>query len=289
MAAKTLRIAETATAKAEADLKAAEQAAGAAGSTQADAAKAKAQTAQAQLDAAKAQAQAKEEAAAQARAEAKAADAAFAVAMDAAEEAKQNMAPVSVFISRRTQRLYVRKANQPVFEAPVLIRDPDKPIGSFVFTALDYGAAGSLRWSVVSMYKDALHIEPFTKGEKQGGSKSRRGEAALADTANAEAALGRLTIPQEALDRMSEAVLPGSSLIISDEGPSSETGKDTDFIVFMSGEPQGGIAVRSHHHNDGWAKRDGGGWFFDGDSPWHSSRGRSSRGGWGGGGWGFPF
>jgi hypothetical protein len=35
-------------------------------------------------------------------------------------------------------------------------------------------------------------------------------------------------------------LLPGASLIVSDEGPSSETGKDTDFMVFMSGEPQGG-------------------------------------------------
>src|SRR5262249_36810032 len=56
-----------------------------------------------------------------------------------------------------------------------------------------------------------------------------------------------LTIPPEALDRISEAVLPGSSLIISDEGPSIETGKDTDFVVLMSGEPQGGIAIR--HRN----------------------------------------
>jgi hypothetical protein len=39
-------------------------------------------------------------------------------------------------------------------------------------------------------------------------------------------------------------VLPGSSLIISDEGASIETGKDTDFVVVMSGEPQGGLKTR---------------------------------------------
>ena len=39
-------------------------------------------------------------------------------------------------------------------------------------------------------------------------------------------------------------MLPGSSLIISDEGASIETGKDTDFVIIMSGEPQGGIKVR---------------------------------------------
>ena len=37
---------------------------------------------------------------------------------------------------------------------------------------------------------------------------------------------------------------PRSSLIISDEELSSETGKDTEFVVVMSGEPQGGIKFR---------------------------------------------
>ena len=41
-----------------------------------------------------------------------------------------------------------------------------------------------------------------------------------------------------------EVVLPGASLIISDEGASIETGKDTDFVVLMGGEPQGGIKTR---------------------------------------------
>jgi hypothetical protein len=37
---------------------------------------------------------------------------------------------------------------------------------------------------------------------------------------------------------------PRSSVIISDEGLSSETGRHTDFVVLLSGEPQGGIANR---------------------------------------------
>jgi hypothetical protein len=40
------------------------------------------------------------------------------------------------------------------------------------------------------------------------------------------------------------AMAPRSSLIITDEGLSSETGKGTDFVVLMSGEPQGGIKMR---------------------------------------------
>jgi hypothetical protein len=37
---------------------------------------------------------------------------------------------------------------------------------------------------------------------------------------------------------------PRSSLIISDEALSSETGKGTEFVVLMSAEPQGGIKAR---------------------------------------------
>jgi hypothetical protein len=58
------------------------------------------------------------------------------------------------------------------------------------------------------------------------------------------AALDRISIPQEARDRISQIVLPGSSLIVSDEGAHIETGKDTDFVVLLSGEPQGRIKSR---------------------------------------------
>jgi hypothetical protein len=200
------------------------------------------EAARAQLEAATARAQAKLDAAALAQEEAKAAMAAASQAADAAEAAKQNTSPVSVFISRKTQRLYIRRGNVPVFESPVTIRDHGKPIGTFVFTALNYaGAPGRMRWNVVSMYKDATNIEPYSEAKRD--SKKAR-HTRPADVAGAQLALDRLSIPQEALDHISGLLLPGSSLIVSDEGPSNEIGKDTDFIVFMSGEPQGGIASR---------------------------------------------
>ena len=64
------------------------------------------------------------------------------------------------------------------------------------------------------------------------------------DVVAATAALDRIEIPQETVDRISELVLPGSSLIVSDEAAHKETGKATDFIVLISGEPQGGIILR---------------------------------------------
>jgi hypothetical protein len=198
---------------------------------------------QAQLEAAKQQAQAKLAAAERAAEEAKAAEAARDIAVEAAEEATRKTSPVSVFISRKTQRLYIRQGYQPVFEAPIAIRDPDKPIGSYVFTALSYINNAEVRWSVVSMYKSPERAAAPAP-TKHGRADARGAEGAPADVAGAKAALDRVTIPREALERISHVVLPGSSLIISDESASIETGKDTDFVVLMSGEPQGGIKTR---------------------------------------------
>ncbi len=68
--------------------------------------------------------------------------AAMEVAVAAANEAKHKTKPVSIFISLKTQRLYVRQGYEPVFDAPVTIADPDKPIGTHVYTAVDYTNGG---------------------------------------------------------------------------------------------------------------------------------------------------
>jgi hypothetical protein len=278
-AVKQLRGAEAGLAKAEAALQAAERAIeSAAGAPdkpealqRAEEAKVKAAAklteARAQLEAAKAQAQAKTAEAARAAEEATAAEDARGLAAEAASEASLKTSPVSVFVSRKTQRLYIRKAYQPLFESPVKIRNADKPIGTFVFTALDYPSGGAeARWSVVSMYKaghEAAQAAPAQpqrrKPEARGG-----GEGAPADIAGARAALDRITMPPEALERIREIVLPGSSLIVSDEGPSIETGKDTDFVVVMSGEPQGGLKKRQReprYRDDDYFWGGGGGGF----------------------------
>ena len=257
--------AETATKQAENALKQAESA-----KEKATARLAEADT---QLQAAKAQAQAKTDAATAAEDEAKAAEDASEAAQEAATEAKRRTLPVSVFVSRKTQRYYVRQGYIPVAEGPITIQDPDKPLGSFVFTA--FGNANErVRWGLISMYADSnskVAVEPVAA--RSPSSPSRKGEprrsieSTPADVAGAKAALDRIGIPQEAIQRISDVVLPGSSLIVSDEGLSIETGKDTDFVVVMSGEPQGALKVRQREpkpYNDGWGGygKGGGGGFF---------------------------
>ena len=150
---------------------------------------------------------------------------------------------MSIFISLKTQRLYVRQAFEPVLESPVAIRDADKPIGTHIYTALEYANAGAdLRWNVVTISGKPPKREP---GPNEGGR--RRGVDRVpfsTELAPATAALDRVTIPQDIIDRIWEVVAPGSSLIVSDEELSKETGQATDFVVLISGEPQGGLENR---------------------------------------------
>jgi hypothetical protein len=182
---------------------------------------------QAQLDTAKAELQPKADAVAAAREAVTAAGAARVAAAEAARQVMRELEPASVLISRKTQRLYVRQGFEPLLDVPVTILDPDRPIGTHIFTAMEQtGGDARLRWSVISLES----------------TRSHDGVPA-AEPVSARSALDRIAIPPDALDRIA-GIAPRSSLIVTDEGLSSETGKGTDFVVLLSGEPQGGIKIR---------------------------------------------
>jgi hypothetical protein len=179
-----------------------------------------------QLDKAKADAQSKRDAAAAAKDAAKAAETKKAAAAKAASEAKLALEPVSVYISRATQKLYVRRNTHrtwpdggEVFDAtievPVAIRNPDRPIGTHVFTAMARNDAG-LRWTAVTI----------DNGD------------------DAKDALDRITIPRDVLDRIAPTALPRSSIIVSDEPLSRETNYRTEFVAVLANQPQGGFLMR---------------------------------------------
>jgi hypothetical protein len=179
------------------------------------------------LDTAKADAKSKLDAAASAKDAAKTAQAKKADTTKAATEAKLLLEPVSVYISRATQKLYVRRnTHKPApdgggevfdtsIEVPVTIRDPDKPIGTHIFTAVARTNTG-LRWTAVTI----------DNGD------------------DAKDALDRITIPQDVLDRIAPTAVPRSSIIVSDEPLSTETNYRTEFVAVLSNQPQGGFITR---------------------------------------------
>jgi len=157
-----------------------------------------------------------------------------------AKEAKRKTQPVSIFISLKTQKLYVRQGHEPVFESPVTISEPERPIGTHVYTAVDFTKDGKdLRWTAVTLElrgSNYASSDDRLASDAEGRPQTEAGKAA--------AALDRITIPADVIERVSEAAWPGSSLIISDEPMSKETSKATDFVVLISTEPQGGIKKR---------------------------------------------
>ncbi len=242
-----LRAAEIQRLRAQAQLATAESALGAATSPEAreraEEARARAVAGLAErqenLADARADLQAKQDSLKAAREAAIAAESGRVAAAEAARQAARELEPVSVLISRTTQRLYVRQAFEPLFDSPITILDADRAIGTHVFTALERSSGdANIRWSVVSLeHRDT--VEPH--GRARGGSV--REEARPTEPDNAKAALDRIVIPQDVLDRI-PGMVPRSSLIVTDESLSSETGKGTDFVVLLSGEPQGGIKFR---------------------------------------------
>jgi hypothetical protein len=143
---------------------------------------------------------------------------------------------VSVFVSRKLGKLFVRKGNEPIFDTPITIAHPEAPLGTYVFTAGQPTADGSkLRWLSMSVASGGGTVEPPKKSEmtrgKSRGAREVAAEAPAISRTSATEALDRIEIPQEALDRIAPLVTPGASLIVSDLGMSGETGKGTDFIM----------------------------------------------------------
>jgi hypothetical protein len=180
-----------------------------------------------QFDAATADLKGKQDAAAAAAAAAKAAEAKRIETAKAAADAKLAGEPVAIFISRATQKLYVRRDTHKKWpdggelydfsqEFPVTIKDPDKPIGTHIFTAVARDGDG-LHWTEVSI----------DNGD------------------NAKDALDRITFPQAVLDQIAPTAVPLSSITISDEPLSAETNYRTEFVVVLNNQPQGGFITRA--------------------------------------------
>src|SRR5262249_21344950 len=157
---------------------------------------------------AKAELQPKLDAAASAREANVEAERTRATAAEAAREAARDLEPVSVFISRKTQRIYVRQAFQPILESPVTIQDADRPIGTHIFTAMERIGDDGIRWSVVSL--DSGHSDDGV-AEPHGPARGRSGRVdepvpppyppphageGREGAVGAKAALDRITIPQ---------------------------------------------------------------------------------------------
>jgi lipoprotein-anchoring transpeptidase ErfK/SrfK len=158
----------------------------------------------------------------------RAAEEASKVAEAAAQAALRALEPVSLFISRKKGRLYVRQRWAPVIEVPVTIHNPELPIGTHLFVAMDpEHEGGPLRWMGVSVPEtDTAHA---AKGKARDDGRVDGPASARHETA--DGALSRIEMPAEALKLIADRTWTGATLIVSDHAMSNETGAYTDFIV----------------------------------------------------------
>ena len=139
--------------------------------------------------------------------------------------------PITVFVSKKEGKVFVRKAFQPLFDAPVKIARADLPLGTHLFTAVEAKSDGaSFRWLAISIPGEAPR-----KIDTRDPKTFKPAKIAALDVPpppqTAAQALERIEMPPEALAQISALMSPGASLIISDQGLGPETGLETDFIV----------------------------------------------------------
>jgi hypothetical protein len=150
----------------------------------------------------------------------------------AADFAVKRSGQVAVFVSRKEKKIFVRQGMVPMFDMPISIDNPDQPLGLHVFTAMgttDDGAG--MRWNLMTIPTDG-NAMPEYRSRRHGREQPAPVPVAhLKAPSSAAEALDRIQFPKEAVDRIRELLIPGSSLVISDDGLGRETGRGTEFIV----------------------------------------------------------
>ncbi len=138
--------------------------------------------------------------------------------------------PVSVFISGKTGRLIAKLGFQQVIDVPVMIAEPDVPLGTHVLTATTFRDGETVMdWSGVTLNPSSA------RAYKPRRRRRRHADEAYVKPADADAdaasALARIEIPRDTREQLAELMKPGSSIIISDYGLSRETSNRTEFVI----------------------------------------------------------
>ena len=146
-----------------------------------------------------------------------------------ADQPAKRSGQVAVFVSRKEKKIFVRQGFVPLFDVPVVIEEPDQPLGTHVLTAMEVTDNG-MRWNLMTIPTDPSAPVEQRESRRKWKEPSRPAGQIKSPSTAAEA-LDRIQMPQDAVDRISELLIPGSSLLISDEGLGRETGRYTEFIV----------------------------------------------------------
>jgi peptidoglycan hydrolase-like protein with peptidoglycan-binding domain len=107
-------------------------------------------------------------------------------------------------------RIFVRQDFRPVFAAPISFKDEKRPLGTHVFVAMKFAPGDTkTRWMVMTLEGD-----------------------------DAGVVLDRIQIPEDAREKISERLTPGSTLIVADESVNSAVlPKGGDYLISVKETP----------------------------------------------------
>ncbi len=117
-------------------------------------------------------------------------------------------------------QIFVRQDFRPLFDAPVLIHEPEEALGTHFLQLRHMDAvAGGADWYGF-LVPDTL------------SRKARKRLGITGDAAGLQDTMDRITIPEDIRARIEAALTEGSTITITDDGIGKETGRDgTDFIT----------------------------------------------------------
>jgi len=133
---------------------------------------------------------------------------------------------LSILISRKDGRIYVRQGLRAVFDAPVTFRDRDEVIGHHVYVAgASVEGEKTLPWLAFSMPAEDLPIAKAQLSKDGVVARAFRHETAAS-------ALDRIELSAEIRQRLAEMVWTGASLIVTDASLNHDGTQGHDFVVF---------------------------------------------------------
>ncbi|WP_137135109.1 L,D-transpeptidase family protein [Rhizobium sp. FKY42] len=121
-------------------------------------------------------------------------------------------------------QLYIRQGFKEILSTPVAIRDPERELGTHLYTIADIDPKnGQAVWQAIAL-----------KNELSDGTRKRLGiapEGSVVEAAG-QSVLDRIEIPTQIRTKINGMLTEGTSITITDNGVSSETApQGTDFIT----------------------------------------------------------
>ena len=153
------------------------------------------------------------------------------LAADTVKEAERRLKPASVLFSKKEGRVFIRQDWKEVYEAPITFKDPDRPIGTHLFIAVNGDADGKVKWSAISVPSGATPSDDPRRKRSKNDKSHEPAPAPAPQGDTATAVLDRIEVADNVRERIAELVWVGAQVIVTDNARSDEMDEDTDMIV----------------------------------------------------------